>query len=111
MKQTYFSNFLFGALAWRYVAAAALKKRSDLQPFEIDLSKEVPRLLELVNQTQLPANEEYPGIGATFGIDLSVLKDLQTEWVSDFDWDAQQASLNKYVEIPSPLANLTAFQC
>jgi hypothetical protein len=96
MKQVYITSFLVGLLADQRVAGAVLRKHSDPQPFKIDLSKGVPRLLNLVNQTHLPANEEYPGVGETFGIDLSVLKDLQEEWTTDFDWKTQEASLNKY---------------
>ncbi|KAK7927646.1 alpha/beta-hydrolase [Apiospora marii] len=53
------------------------------------------RMLELAKQTTLPDHEEYYGLGASLGIDLHVLKELQTEWTTTFDWSAEQDSLNK----------------
>jgi hypothetical protein len=97
MKQTFLTSILVGQLAGQraFAGSTIVKKDFDPQPFKIDLSKDVPRLLELVNQTHLPESEEYPGLGETFGIDLGVLKDLQTEWTTSFDWKTQEASLNK----------------
>jgi len=63
--------------------------------FKIDLSQHVPRMLSLINQTQLPDAEEYPGVGESLGIDLGVLKSLQAEWTTSFDWDTEQAALNR----------------
>lgn len=53
------------------------------------------RMLELAKQTTLPDNEEYDGLGASLGIDLKVLKELQADWTTTFDWSAEQDSLNK----------------
>lgn len=68
---------------------------SAVKPFKIDLSKQVPRMLDLVKRTKLPSHPVYPGVGSSAGIDLQVLKSLQNEWIHGFDWKAEQASLNK----------------
>ncbi|KAK9786225.1 putative Epoxide hydrolase N-terminal domain-containing protein [Seiridium cardinale] len=65
------------------------------------------RMLYLVNQTQLPAEEEYPGLGESLGIDLNVLKSLQHEWSTTFNWTAEQAALNKYPQYTTDIEGLT----
>jgi hypothetical protein len=97
MKQSRLSTLLSGVLASHQAIDVITNQRPDIQPFKVDLTKDVPRLLELVNQTQLPEHEEYPGVGASFGIDLSVLKGLQQEWSTSFDWEKEEASINRSV--------------
>lgn len=70
-------------------------KKYRLRPFHINLSKDVPRMLEKVRRTQMPNGAEYADIGSSAGIDLDVLKELRTEWLTKFDWEKEQASLNK----------------
>jgi len=70
-----------------------------VNPFKIDLSSEVPRMLKLVKESRLPDKPEYPGLGSSFGIDLDVLKDLKRKWVDDFDWNKEQEKLNKYLRL------------
>jgi hypothetical protein len=65
----------------------------DLRPFTIDLSNEVPRMLQQVKNTKLPQAPEYPGASA--GITLDTLKSLQNQWTSHFDWEKEQRGLNK----------------
>lgn len=67
----------------------------DLKPFSVNLSKGVPRMLELIKDTKLPDKEEYPGVGSSAGIGLDVVKSLQREWTVDFDWHKEEAKLNK----------------
>ncbi|KAJ7761029.1 Alpha/Beta hydrolase protein [Mycena metata] len=62
----------------------------------IDLSAEVPRLKFLVNNTRLPAKALYPSVGEEEGTGLEFLRDLQTQWLTSFDWEAQQAELNQF---------------
>ncbi|RSL40964.1 hypothetical protein CEP53_013055 [Fusarium sp. AF-6] len=66
-----------------------------LRPFHVDLSHNVPRMIELVRDYRLPDQPEYPGVGSSMGIDLDVLKGLRKQWLSDFDWKTEQANLNK----------------
>lgn len=67
----------------------------DLKPFSVNLSKGVPRMLELIKDTKLPDKEEYPGVGSSAGIGLDVVKSLQKQWTVDFDWHKEEAKLNK----------------
>lgn len=90
-----------GVLGALFAAAAAKSlppSRPDnfqLRPFHIDLSHNVPRMIELVRNYQLPDKPEYPGVGSSMGIDLDVLKSLRKQWLSDFDWKTEQDNLNK----------------
>jgi hypothetical protein len=65
----------------------------DLRPFTINLSSEVPRMLQLIKHTKLPHAPEYPGAAA--GITLDTLKSLQSEWTSQFDWGKEEEGLNR----------------
>ncbi|TGO42010.1 hypothetical protein BHYA_0013g00130 [Botrytis hyacinthi] len=78
---------------------------AQVKDFKIDL--EPHRMLQLVSQTQLPAVEEYPGLGGSLGIDLSVLKSMQTEWTTTFDWATEQADLNRYNHYTTKIEELT----
>lgn len=84
-------HILVGLLASNRAIAAS----ASIANFEIDLSP--TRMLSLINETQLPDHDPYPGVGETLGIDLGVLKSLQQEWTTSFDWEAEQAALNKSV--------------
>jgi hypothetical protein len=67
----------------------------DLKPFKINLSSKVPHLKTLVHNTRLPAKPLYPDLGADKGIQLDFLSSLKEEWVTSYDWDAEQATLNE----------------
>ncbi|KAJ7124411.1 Alpha/Beta hydrolase protein [Mycena epipterygia] len=67
-----------------------------LKPFSIDLASEIPRLKALVNNTRLPATALYPSAGQDKGIELDFLDELRTDWLQNFDWEAQQAELNAF---------------
>ncbi|KAI0127599.1 Alpha/Beta hydrolase protein [Xylariales sp. AK1849] len=83
------------------------KESQQHSTFKMDLTKDVPRMLELVNETRLPRSEEYPGVDSSFGIDLSVLESLQTEWTTDFDWKEQETALNRYKQYTTTIEGLT----
>ncbi|KAK8128123.1 hypothetical protein PG984_009231 [Apiospora sp. TS-2023a] len=78
---------------------------STVSEFKLSLCPD--RMLELAKQTTLPGDEEYAGLGASLGIDLKVLKELQTEWTTTFDWSAEQDSLNKYQQYTTTIEDLT----
>lgn len=84
-------HILVGLLAGHRAIAA----NASIAKFEINLSPS--RMLSLINQTQLPDHDVYPGVGEALGIDLGALKSLKQEWTSSFDWKAEQAALNKSV--------------
>lgn len=67
----------------------------NLRPFELELN--ATRMYDLIGETRLPKQAEYPGLGAKAGIDLGVLKSLKDQWSTTFDWDAEQRALNKSV--------------
>jgi hypothetical protein len=50
-------------------------------------------MLDLIDQTNLPAMIEFQDASA--GIELDTLKSLQTEWLTHFDWEKEQERLNK----------------
>jgi hypothetical protein len=54
-------------------------------------------MLSLIRQTKLPDHDPYSGVGETLGIDRGVLKSLQQEWTTSFNWEVEQAALNKSV--------------
>lgn len=69
--------------------------RYNLKPFALNLEREVPRMLELIKNTELPSTPEYPGLSSDAGIPLSTLKSLKTEWLTQFSWEKEQALINK----------------
>ncbi|KAJ7499841.1 Alpha/Beta hydrolase protein [Mycena latifolia] len=76
--------------------ASAANHTFNLKPFNVDLSNKFTRLKNLVQNTRLPAKALYPNVGPDKGIELDFLRELQTDWVETFDWDAQQAELNQF---------------
>ncbi|KAF8188763.1 Alpha/Beta hydrolase protein [Mycena galopus ATCC 62051] len=68
----------------------------NVKPFTINLTSEVPRLNALVNNTRLPAEPLYPNVGFDNGIDLDFLTQLRSEWLEGFDWETQEAELNRF---------------
>lgn len=74
-----------------------LRNEYHLQPFHIDLSSRVPRMLDHIKDTKLPAQPVYTNTGTSAGISLSLLESFRTEWLTSFDWDREQADMNKYV--------------
>lgn len=88
---------VFGLLGSLQAGAAAVFTRGfNVQPFTIDLSKNVARMFDLIKDTHLPDHEEYPGVSSDLGIPLSTLKKLRKDWISCFKWKKEQDSMNKY---------------
>lgn len=69
-----------------------------VQPFKVDLSEGVPRMMELIKNSDLPDEPQYPGVEPYKGIGLDVLKKLQDQWLNEFDWDKEEEYLNRQVE-------------
>lgn len=91
----------FSSLLSLQAVAPTLSDQSfNLRPFTIDLSRGVPRMMELIKNTQLPEKPQYPGVEIFFGIELDVLKSLRENWLNDFDWEKEQAYLNRLVNHP-----------
>ncbi|KAJ7832781.1 Alpha/Beta hydrolase protein [Mycena olivaceomarginata] len=62
-----------------------------LKPFKIDLAENIPRLKSLVTNTRLPD----PTPAQRRGSNWTSLRELQGDWLTNFDWKAQQAELNQ----------------
>jgi hypothetical protein len=72
-----------------------------VKPIKIELSERVPHMLDLVKRTTLPATELQPARDSlnssiSTGIPLSTMKSLQEEWITKFNWEEEQASINQY---------------
>lgn len=77
-----------------------MTQKLQVKPFKVDLSDRVPHMLDLIRNTQLPSSEFVAAVESlndtlSTGIPLQTLKDLQKEWITDFNWDEEQASINK----------------
>ena len=55
-------------------------------------------MLDIINNTRLPDQPVYPGLGSSMGIDLDVLKSLKDEWLHEFDWNKEQREMNRFVQ-------------
>lgn len=89
------SRFAAGLLWLQVFASAATCNPYNLTKFQVDLSRDVPRMKSLVRDTHLPDRPVYPGLGSSKGIDLDVLKSLRKEWISGFDWEKEQKNMNR----------------
>ncbi|PYH88720.1 alpha/beta-hydrolase [Aspergillus ellipticus CBS 707.79] len=72
------------------------RNNSLIQPFHVDLSSRVPRMLDQIQNTKLPAQPVYVDTGSAKGIALSDLKSFREEWLTDFDWESEQNDINKF---------------
>ncbi|KAJ6621487.1 Alpha/Beta hydrolase protein [Mycena sp. CBHHK59/15] len=79
----------------------------NVQPFKINLASKIPRLDALVRNTHLPEKELFPGVGPSYGVELDVLRDLQSEWLDGFDWATQEAELNELKHYTAVIEGLT----
>ncbi|KAF7591418.1 hypothetical protein BBP40_001579 [Aspergillus hancockii] len=64
-------------------------------------------MLEQIWNTELPEQFPYSGVRSSFGIDLDVLKALRNEWVTDFNWEREQDSLNMFKHFTAVIEGLT----
>ncbi|KAF7357826.1 Epoxide hydrolase domain protein [Mycena venus] len=95
------------AFASPFVAGAAPNITFSVKPFKIDLAGEIPRMKSLVNNTRLPSKALYSNAGEEKGIELDFLSELRTEWLTTFDWEAQQAELNQFKHFTTVIEGLT----
>jgi hypothetical protein len=82
-----------------FVEAGGYGSTFNLKPFKIDLTDKIPRLRSLVNYTRLLDKSLYPDAGSEEGIELDVLRELRRDWLTKFDWEAQQAELIELFEL------------
>lgn len=84
-------------LTMMIIRTAIAKENFKLRPFEIDLSDRVPRMIRQIQESHLPQTPVYTDTGTSAGMTLSDLKSFKQQWLTSFDWDQEQISLNKYV--------------
>jgi hypothetical protein len=74
----------FPALSW------------EVKPFTVNFSQsDVQRMTSLAAGAQLPQTPQFVGGNFTFGVERDTIEKLRSEWVSNFDWDEQQAWINR----------------
>ncbi|KAJ6511772.1 Alpha/Beta hydrolase protein [Mycena vulgaris] len=101
------------SLGFVYLATAAFSvtlvdaSGFDLKPFKIYLSLEIPRLTDLVRNSRLPEKALYPNAGPEKGIELDFLRELRTEWLDSFDWEAKQTELNQFSQYTAVIEGQT----
>ncbi|KAJ6519255.1 Alpha/Beta hydrolase protein [Mycena sanguinolenta] len=61
----------------------------------------------LVQNTRLPTTTLYPAAGIEFGIQLDFLQGLQMEWLNEFNWTKQEATLNELPQFTTEIEGLT----
>jgi hypothetical protein len=72
----------------------------DVKPFTVNFPQsDVQRMISLASDAQLPQVPQFVGGNSTFGLELDTLEKFRSEWVSNFDWDEQQAWINRYHEL------------
>ncbi|KAI0969183.1 Alpha/Beta hydrolase protein [Xylaria arbuscula] len=95
---------LLGLTMFGLPAGAAPTQNLQVTPFKVNLSDRVPHMLDLIRNTQLPSSEFVAARSSTSdstndtlstGISLQTLKSLKQKWTTGFNWDKEQASINK----------------
>lgn len=92
---------LSGLTLFGLPAGATVTQKFQVKPFEVNLSERVPHMLDLIRDTQLPSSDFVGAVDSlngtlSTGIPLQTLKNLRNQWINDFNWDEEQASINKY---------------
>jgi hypothetical protein len=85
------------ALLSLLITAVSAAGNYDLKPFKINIDPhEVERMNSLVKYTRLPSATDFSGSSdESLGMTTKELQALKNEWVNEYDWTKQQASLNK----------------
>ncbi|KAJ2986348.1 hypothetical protein NUW58_g5072 [Xylaria curta] len=61
---------------------------------------------ELIELTNLPEQEVNTGVESSLGVTLDSLKSLKDQWLTNFDWEAEQESINKFSQYTTTLEGL-----
>ena len=94
-------SFFVLFLALGLLSEATGTGTSIVMPLQINLSERVPHMLDLVQRTHLPfaelpaATDSY-NTTVSSGVPLSTLNDFQEEWITSFNWEKEQESINRY---------------
>ncbi|KAJ6573917.1 Alpha/Beta hydrolase protein [Mycena vulgaris] len=95
------SEFLLGLVSTAWASTC----NATVHPFRIDLGKGIPHLEALVKNTHLPEKALYPAAGIEFGVELDFLRDLQSQWVGEYDWAKEEAELNKFAHYTTTIGS------
>ncbi|KAI1176688.1 alpha/beta-hydrolase [Nemania sp. FL0916] len=94
-------SLLFSGLTLLGLPANAAPTQSfKVSPFKVNISDRVPHMLDLIQNTHLPAADyvaAHMSLNDTLstGISLQTLESLTNQWVNNFNWDEEQATINK----------------
>jgi hypothetical protein len=94
-------SFFVLVLALGLLAEATGTGTSIVMPLQINLSERVPHMLDLVQRThlpsaELPAAKDSYNTTVSSGVPLSTLNGFQEEWITSFNWENEQESINRY---------------
>src|SRR5215207_4582931 len=79
---------------------------TDVQPFEVSIPQEdLDDLHERLVRTRWP--DQLPGVGWSYGVPLEYLKGLAEYWRTGFDWRAQEARLNAFLQFTTEIDGQT----
>lgn len=95
------SLLLLPLLGLLFLASIIEAHKSIIEPTQVNLTSRVPHMVGLVKQAILPSDESLAAISSlntsiSSGISLKTLRSLQNEWITTFDWENEQAAINKY---------------
>ncbi|KAJ6594446.1 Alpha/Beta hydrolase protein [Mycena capillaripes] len=104
-----FTGALFQTLVvtTAFTMASTTNNSFNLKPFKIDLTGEILRLKSLATISRLPAKALYTDGSGEKGVELDFLRELRTEWLTKFDWEAQQADLNEFKQFTAVIEGQT----
>ncbi|KAJ6594455.1 Alpha/Beta hydrolase protein [Mycena capillaripes] len=95
-------------LATALAAAGTADNSFNVKPFKINLTSEILRLKSLVNNSRLPSKAVYSDDGSgEKGVELDFLRELRTDWLENFNWEAQQAELNQLTQFTAVIERQT----
>lgn len=75
---------------------------SDISPFRIDIpQQQLDDLHWRLDATRWP--DELPGVGWSYGIPLTYVKDLAAYWRHSYDWRVHEARLNEFPQFTTTI--------
>ncbi len=77
-------------------------KTTDIRTFRIDIPQvELDALNDRLAHTRWP--DELPGVGWSYGVPVSYLKELAEYWRTSYDWRAYEAKLNAFPQFTTTI--------
>ncbi len=75
---------------------------ADIRPFRIDVPQaDLDDLNDRLARTRWP--DELPGVGWSYGVPVSYLKELAEYWRTSYDWRAYEAKLNEFPQFTTTI--------